>query len=152
MAKDSWSAKGDVRELRRAYEEFHPDVRAMLDACPDCHKWATAELDPLSRWSEGRIVLLGDACHPMPPRMAQGAAMSIEDAAILGRCLAGGGAEDLEGAFARYEAHRKPRTSLVQAISARDGGLRGDAGWLYGYDAWAAALDAPPVQPEQAAA
>lgn len=64
MANGSWSAKGDVRELRQAYEEFHPDVCAMLAACPDCHKWATQEPEPLSRWSDGRVVLLGDACHP----------------------------------------------------------------------------------------
>ena len=79
----SWSAKGDVNELRAAYEGFHADVRAVLDACPDCHKWAILEREPLPRWSDGRVALLGDACHPMTPYMAQGAATSIEDAAVL---------------------------------------------------------------------
>ena len=59
----------------------------VLDACPDCHKWAILERDPLSTWSQGRVVLIGDACHPMTPYMAQGAATSIEDAAVLARCL-----------------------------------------------------------------
>ena len=88
LTRESWSAKGDVRELRAAYAGFHADVRAVLDACPDCHKWAILERDPLPRWSDGRVVLLGDACHPMTPYMAQGAATSIEDAAVLARCLA----------------------------------------------------------------
>jgi 2-polyprenyl-6-methoxyphenol hydroxylase-like FAD-dependent oxidoreductase len=139
MTRESWSAKGDVKEVREAYEGFHSDVRAVLEACPDCHKWAILEREPLSRWSEGRIVLLGDACHPMTPYMAQGAATSIEDAAILARCLEEVDGEDIEGAFRRYEAHRKPRTSRIQAISSANTWMQGgdeDTSWLYGYDAW----------------
>ena len=131
--------RGDVRELRAAYEGFHADVRAVLDACPDCHKWAILEREPLARWSDGRVALLGDACHPMTPYMAQGAATAIEDAAVLARCLAESGGENVAGAFARYEAHRKPRTSRIQAISSANTWLRraeGDTAWLYGYDAW----------------
>jgi salicylate hydroxylase/6-hydroxynicotinate 3-monooxygenase len=71
VTRESWSAKGDVKELRKAYEGFHPDVRAVLEACPDCHKWAILEREPLERWSEGRVVLLGDAAHPMTPYMAE---------------------------------------------------------------------------------
>jgi salicylate hydroxylase/6-hydroxynicotinate 3-monooxygenase len=139
MTRESWSAKGDVAELRAAYRGFHPDVRAVLDACPDCHKWAILERDPLPRWSDGRIVLLGDACHPMTPYMAQGAATSIEDAAILARCLEAVEGEDIERALERYEAHRKPRTSRIQAISSANTWLQksgDDPDWLYGYDAW----------------
>jgi 2-polyprenyl-6-methoxyphenol hydroxylase-like FAD-dependent oxidoreductase len=146
LTRESWSAKGDVKELRRAYEGFHPEVRAVLEACPDCHKWAILEREPLARWSQGRVVLLGDACHPMTPYMAQGAATSIEDAAVLARCLADTDGEDVEGAFRRYEAHRKPRTSLIQAISSANTWMKdshSDTAWLYGYDAWSASLDAP---------
>lgn len=140
---ESWSAKGDVRELRKAYEGFHPDVRAVLDACPDCHKWAILEREPLPAWSRGRVVLLGDACHPMTPYMAQGAATSIEDAAVLARCLEAAEGDDIERALARYEAHRKPRTSRIQAISSANTWMQKgeqDTSWLYGYDAWNAAL------------
>jgi 2-polyprenyl-6-methoxyphenol hydroxylase-like FAD-dependent oxidoreductase len=146
LTRESWSAKGDVRELRAAYEGFHDDVRAVLEACPDCHKWAILEREPLARWSEGRVVLLGDACHPMTPYMAQGAATAIEDAAVLARALAAVDGEDIEGAFRRYEAHRKPRTSRIQAISSANTWMKGgddDTSWLYGYDAWNAPLDAP---------
>jgi 2-polyprenyl-6-methoxyphenol hydroxylase-like FAD-dependent oxidoreductase len=139
LTRESWSAKGDVKELRAAYEGFHPDVRAVLDACPDCHKWAILEREPLARWTDRRVVLLGDACHPMTPYMAQGGATAIEDAAILARCLKEVNGEDIEGAFQRYEAHRKPRTSRIQAISSANTWMRdgaGDTSWLYGYDAW----------------
>jgi salicylate hydroxylase/6-hydroxynicotinate 3-monooxygenase len=146
MTQESWSAKGDVRELRAAYEGFHPDVRDVLGATPDCHKWAILEREPLQRWSDGHVVLLGDACHPMTPYMAQGAATSIEDAAVLARCIQAVDGEDLPGAFRRYEAHRKPRTSRIQAISSantwmRDGAGANDTSWLYGYDAWNVPLD-----------
>ncbi len=87
MTRESWSASGDVQELCAAFEGFHEDVRAVLEACPDCHKWAILERDPLPSWGNGRVVLLGDACHPMTPYMAQGAATAIEDAAVLARCL-----------------------------------------------------------------
>ena len=153
MTKESWSAKGDVTELRAAYETFHQDVRNVLNACPDCHKWAILEREPLPRWSDGRVVLLGDSAHPMTPYMAQGAATSIEDAAILARCVADVNGEDMEGAFRRYEAHRKPRTSLIQAISSANTWMQGgdaDTSWLYGYDAWNVSLDAPPRQPASA--
>ncbi|MBZ5661020.1 MAG: FAD-dependent monooxygenase [Acidobacteriia bacterium] len=139
VTRESWSAKGDVKELRKAYEDFHADVRGVLNACPDCHKWAILEREPLPRWSDGRIVLLGDACHPMTPYMAQGGATAIEDAAILARCLESVDGEDIEGAFRRYEEHRKPRTSRIQAISSANTWMKGgneDTSWLYGYDAW----------------
>ena len=146
LTPESWSAKGDVTELRAAYDDFHEDVRRVLAACPDCHKWAILEREPLPRWSDGRVALLGDACHPMTPYMAQGAATSIEDAAVLARCLADVRGEDIEGAFRRYEAHRKPRVSRIQAISSANTWMKGgsdDTGWLYGYDAWNADLDRP---------
>jgi len=146
ITPESWSAKGDVAELRAAYDGFHCDVRTVLEACPECHKWAILEREPLPRWSDGKVVLLGDAAHPMTPYMAQGAATAIEDAAVLARCLDADGSEDVESALRRYEAHRKPRTSVVQAISSANTWMRegtSDTSWLYGYDAWTAPLDVP---------
>lgn len=151
MTKESWSAKGDVNELREAYAGFHQDVRNVLNACPDCHKWAILEREPLPTWSKGRVALLGDSAHPMTPYMAQGAATSIEDSAIMARCLKDVGASDIEAAFKRYEAHRKPRTSMVQAISSANTWMQGgdhDTSWLYGYDAWSADLDRPASNPQ----
>jgi salicylate hydroxylase/6-hydroxynicotinate 3-monooxygenase len=148
LTKESWSARGDVRELREAYDGFHEDVRAVLAACPVCHKWAILEREPLPRWVDGRVALLGDACHPMTPYMAQGAATSIEDAAILARCLEGIDASGIGAALRRYEAHRKPRTSCIQAISSANSWMKDgndDTSWLYGYDAWNVPLDEPAI-------
>jgi 2-polyprenyl-6-methoxyphenol hydroxylase-like FAD-dependent oxidoreductase len=153
MTKESWSAKGDVQELRKAYAGFHAEVRMVLDACPDCHKWAILERDPLPTWSQGRVVLIGDACHPMTPYMAQGAATSIEDAAVLARCLKGVDVEGIEAAFRRFETHRKPRTSKIQEISSANTWMSGgndDPSWLYGYDAWKVSLDGPAPTPGSA--
>jgi len=142
FAVESWSAKGDLVALRAAYADFHPHVRTILAACRDVHKWALVVRDPLPRWGDGNVVLLGDACHPMTPYMAQGATSAIEDAAVLSRCLDGVDADGVAAAFRRYEATRKPRTSEIQMTSAQNTWLRNatDADWVYGYDAWTTAL------------
>jgi 2-polyprenyl-6-methoxyphenol hydroxylase-like FAD-dependent oxidoreductase len=142
MTPESWSAKGDLDALRAAYAGFHDEVQAVLRACPEVYKWALLDRDPLPRWWEGRVALLGDACHPMTPYMAQGAASALEDAAVLMRCLEGVDAEGLSEAFALYEATRKPRASAIQTNSSTNTWLRDstDPGWVYGYDAMTAPL------------
>jgi len=135
---ESWSAMGDVKELRQAFADFHPQVRAVLDACPAVHKWALVDRDPLPRWTDGNITLLGDSCHPMTPYMAQGAAMAIEDAAVVSRCLKGVDRDGVADALLRFEATRKDRTSRVQLSSRSNTWLKNptDPDWVYGYDAW----------------
>jgi salicylate hydroxylase/6-hydroxynicotinate 3-monooxygenase len=137
MTRESWSAKGDLAEMRAAFLSFHSDVQAVLAAAPEVHKWGIYERDPLPCWRKGRVVLLGDACHPMTPYMASGAAMALEDAVVLARCL-----DDVRGdvdtAFQTYEDIRKPRASVVQAGSSANTWMRRETNpdWLYGYDAW----------------
>jgi salicylate hydroxylase/6-hydroxynicotinate 3-monooxygenase len=154
---ESWSLRGDLDELRAAFADFYPDVRKVLDACPETHKWPIFDRDPQERWGVGRVFLLGDACHPMTPYMAQGAASAIEDAAILSRCLAGADVDALPIALQQYEATRRPRASRIQSLShlnKRDW-MRVDTStpesapkekaepdWVYGYDAWTAPLAA----------
>ena len=89
------------------------------------------------------MVLLGDACHPMKPHMAQGAAMAIEDAAMLTRCLTETGINDHAHAFALYEASRRDRASRVQAVSNANTWLRSqeDPAWVFGYDVYRAPLE-----------
>jgi 6-hydroxynicotinate 3-monooxygenase len=139
---ESWSQEGDLDQLRAAYADFHPEVRAVLAACPKVHKWALVERDPLPTWTDGRVALLGDACHPMTPYMAQGAATSIEDAAILARCLEGVGSGGVAEALRLYERTRKPRTSWIQAVSSSNDivQMRERQDELYEYDAWTAPL------------
>ncbi len=139
---ESWSAKGDVAELRKAFAGFDREVQQVLAACPDVHKWAIVDRDSLPRWQDGKITLLGDACHPMTPYMAQGAAMAIEDAAVLSRCLDGAGRDDITDAFRRFEASRKERTACVQETSRKNIWLKEktNADWVYAYDAWTTPL------------
>src|SRR5712672_1642200 len=141
---ESWSAKGDVRELRLAFRGFDRQVENVLAACPDVHKWAIVDRDSLARWSERNVTLLGDACHPMTPYMAQGAAMAIEDAAVLSRCLDGVERDGVADAFRRFEATRKARTAWVQQTSRTNTWLKEktDTDWVYAYDAWTAPLAA----------
>lgn len=131
-----------MRVVRAAFDGFHPIVRGVVAACPSVHKRPLVDREPLARWGEGNVVLLGDACHPMTPYMAQGAAMAIEDAAILSRCLTGVGREGIAAAFARYVATRKGRTARMQLTSRENRWGKGatDTDWVYGYNAWTAPL------------
>ena len=133
---------GDVTELREAYQAFHPEARALLGACTEVMKSALYVRDPLPRWSLGHATLLGDACHPMTPFMAQGAGMAIEDAVVLGRALEGVTRHSVPEALARYENSRKERTARVQIGSRGNEWLKegGNADWVYGYDAWSTPL------------
>jgi salicylate hydroxylase/6-hydroxynicotinate 3-monooxygenase len=139
---ESWSARGDLEQMRAAFAGFHPQARVILDACPEVRKWALVERDPLARWSEERIVLIGDACHPMLPYMAQGAGSSMEDAVVLARCLEGVELEGFADAFRRFERNRKERTSRIQLGARKNVWMRTapDTAWLYDYDAWTVPL------------
>jgi 6-hydroxynicotinate 3-monooxygenase len=129
-------------EMREAFAGRHPVIDALIDASDEITKWPLLNRDPLPLWSKGRMVLLGDACHPMKPHMAQGAAMAIEDAAMLYRCLAETGINDHAHAFALYEANRRDRASRVQAVSNANTWLRRqeDPAWVFGYDVFRAPL------------
>ena len=74
---------------------------------------------PLDRWTEGRVTLLGDACHPTLPMMAQGAVQAIEDGFVLGRALEAQ-PQDLPAALLRYEAARRERTNRMVVASAEN--------------------------------
>jgi 2-polyprenyl-6-methoxyphenol hydroxylase-like FAD-dependent oxidoreductase len=134
---ESWTMAGDVEELRQTYAAFHPEARALLEACESVTKSALYIRDPMPVWTKGRVTLLGDACHPMVPFMAQGACMAIEDSVILGRALDGADEATVEDALNRYENTRKARTAKVQIGSRGNEWLRegGNADWVYGYDA-----------------
>lgn len=142
--EESWTLPGDVDELRRIYKDFHPEARALLDACTEVTKSALYVREPMARWSQGAITLLGDACHPMVPFMAQGACMALEDAVVLSRALDGVAAGGVTQALERYENTRKERTAKVQRGSRGNEWLKqgGNADWVYGYDAWQVPLGA----------
>lgn len=140
--EESWTAPGSIAELRAAYTDFHPEARTLLDACDEVMKSALYVRDPLDSWTNGRGVLLGDACHPMMPFMAQGAGQAIEDAAVLARCLATG--DTTAVALHRYQDTRRERTAAIQRGSRSNEWLKGagNGDWVYEYDAWSVPLGA----------
>ncbi|CAG7589346.1 FAD-dependent monooxygenase [Rhodococcus opacus] len=139
--EESWTTPGSVTELRELYRDFHPEARALLDACDDVLKSALYVRDPLASWTDGRAVLLGDAAHPMMPFMAQGAGMAIEDAVVLSRCLSL--FDDPAVALQAYQETRLQRTSRIQRGSRSNEWLKvaGNGDWVYEYDAWHVPLE-----------
>jgi 6-hydroxynicotinate 3-monooxygenase len=139
-AKGEWHSQASWEfctreEVASAFAGFHPEVRKVIETAPQPTKWPILDIAPIDTWSKGRLVLLGDACHAMTPYMASGAAMAIEDAAVLARCLVA--SDDHAAAFALYQATRMPRVNKVQRISAENSFLRHptDPAWVFGYDA-----------------
>jgi 6-hydroxynicotinate 3-monooxygenase len=135
----------DRGELVAAFDGYHAELRQVVKAATEITKWPIFDREPVERWSGDRIVLLGDACHPMRPYMAAGAAMAIEDAGILARCIAEIGSADAGESFAWYEANRKPRVRKVQQISMVNTWLRTpvDPEWFFRYDACVVPLEPP---------
>ena len=86
--RESWTDRGDPADAIAAFEGWHPQLHEILGAVDETFIWALFDRPPLPRWSRGRVTLLGDACHPMLPFMAQGAAQALEDGATLAACLA----------------------------------------------------------------
>ncbi|MDB5946969.1 MAG: Salicylate 1-monooxygenase [Ramlibacter sp.] len=116
---ESWNTPGTRAECAADFAGWHEDVRLMIDNIGQPYKWALMSRQPLQSWSSGRVTLLGDACHPTLPFLAQGAAMAIEDGIVLAGALKAN-PDDIGAAVALYERCRIERTSrIVQgAISA----------------------------------
>ena len=133
--RESWRQRGAPDALRADFAGWHGDVQRLIDAVPPetLHQWALFDRRALPRWRHA-ATLLGDAAHPMLPFVAQGAAMAIEDAAVLAACLAGSATPaDTAAALHRYEAIRRPRTARLQRLArynARLFHLAGGAAWL----------------------
>jgi 2-polyprenyl-6-methoxyphenol hydroxylase-like FAD-dependent oxidoreductase len=152
---ESWTATSTVEEFLAEFAGWDPRLQQLIERADTPGRWALLDREPLERWSHGRVTLLGDAAHPMFPFFAQGAAQSIEDAAVLAGCLA----QDVhipERALQRYESLRMRRTTRLQEVSharahvnhlpdgpeqrARDASLADEDplvgnGWIYAYDA-----------------
>lgn len=120
---ESWTERGDRAELIQAFGHWPSPVADLVRAAdPDtCFRWALFDRAPMPAWSRGAITLLGDACHPTLPFMAQGACMAIEDAAVLAECLAA--STEVAPALQRYEALRRARTAEIQLGSRRNSRL-----------------------------
>lgn len=114
---ESWTDRGEVADALAAYKDWHPQVTGIIGAVDETFIWALFDRAPLPRWSVGRVTLLGDACHPMLPFMAQGAAQAIEDGATLAAILSKTDRQHIPQALVAYETVRLPRTSRIQAMA-----------------------------------
>jgi salicylate hydroxylase len=114
--QESWSAKGDVGAFRESFAGWHEELQVLIRQVESCFRWGLFDREPLPKWSDGNVTLLGDACHPMLPFMAQGAVMALEDAYTLAACLSTAGSH-IAAALGRYEELRRARTSMVQQLS-----------------------------------
>ena len=121
--EESWTANRPWRELDEDYRGWHPMVRAVIDEVDRdaCFRWALNNRIPNPNWSSVHVTMLGDAVHATLPYMAQGAAMAIEDAAVLARALESDA--PLAQRLRTYQAHRAPRTARVVEESTEMGEL-----------------------------
>lgn len=117
---ESWTAQGTHAECHADFEGWHQDIHTMIENVEVLYKWALVGRQPMDRWSRGRVTLLGDACHPTLPFLAQGAGMAIEDGLILARCLERF-YPDHATALQRYEDLRHERTARVVRGSIENG-------------------------------
>ncbi|PWK62064.1 FAD-dependent oxidoreductase [Roseicyclus mahoneyensis] len=119
--RDGWAAEGwqhrdDPAHLARAFVDFCPELRSLLDAAQEVFLWGLFRHPVAQVWQDHRLALLGDAAHPTLPFLAQGANMALEDAYVLARCLSED--PDTRTALVRYEALRRPRCArIVQAAN-----------------------------------
>ena len=152
---ESWTAEGSIADMRREFEGWDARVLQLIDSATDTRRWALLDREPLQRWVQDKVALLGDAAHAMLPYYGQGAAQAIEDAEVLADCLRDATPASAPQALQRYEAIRLPRASKVQLMSrgreirnhlpdgpaqeqrdaelARGDPLR-DSAWLYGHN------------------
>ena len=123
----TYTTKGSKKAMLEVYGDFCPMIHRMLDLVPEGEvcEWKLRVHAPLPTWVHGSTALIGDACHPTLPHLAQGAAQAIEDAAVLGVVLShlpsGAGPADINQALKRYEKVRKERAETLVELAAASG-------------------------------
>ncbi|MDB5797311.1 MAG: monooxygenase [Paucimonas sp.] len=117
---ESWTQRGTHEECHAHFKGWHEDVHTLIANVDIPFKWALMVREPLASWRDGRVTMLGDACHPTLPFLAQGAVMALEDGYILARSLEKY-ASDLPLALQRYEEARIGRTTRIVQRSTENG-------------------------------
>ena len=153
IGEESWTARFPWETFKADFEGWHEDIQTIIDLADKdaCYRWALFRRPVVEGWSTARATILGDAAHATLPYLAQGAAMAIEDGAVLTRALKQ--ADGLTGALDLYERNRRERTARVveqsndnrrlfhlksveqirAAFANRDMGADRN-GWLYSYN------------------
>ncbi|MDX2144990.1 MAG: FAD-dependent monooxygenase [Rhodospirillaceae bacterium] len=121
--EEGWSHPATVAELLAEHEGWNADILGLIEAAPpdSLFKWALFDRDPLDTWVNGRVALLGDAAHPMLPFLGMGAAMALEDAVVLTRCVENFGTTG--AALTAYQATRLERANATVLASRAQGQL-----------------------------
>jgi salicylate hydroxylase len=160
---ESWTVQGTRDEFLNDFRNWHPLIHECIRRVDVPYKWALFARPPMPSWTSGRVTLLGDACHSMLPMLAQGAVMALEDGMVLARCIHKYGVAP--EALQRYEAARRERANRAVTGSAVNGKrfhnpdlahaegaeayvtrewqedkVKARYGWLFTYDATAAAI------------
>lgn len=115
-AEESWTAEGSREECVARFADWHPTIVSLVSSSDRYLKWGLFDRDPLPQWSRGRITLMGDACHPMLPYLAQGACQALEDGYAVADALHAG-RTDVPAALRAYESARRERTARVQLLA-----------------------------------
>jgi salicylate hydroxylase len=116
---ESWTARGSREDCASDFAGWHEDVHALIYNIDVHYRWALMSRSAIEHWSKGNVVLLGDACHPMLPFMAQGAVMAIEDGVLLARCIEAH-RDDLSTAVRAYQALRVERANRCVRAADRN--------------------------------
>ena len=113
VSEESWSVKLPWQQLKDHYRGWHPAIQAVIDSADkdQCYRWSLFNRPPIRAWSTRRVTLLGDSAHPTLPYLAQGAAMAIEDGAVLTRAL--GMTDSIAEALQIYQRNRVDRTAKI---------------------------------------
>ena len=116
--KESWSELGDKQDALKDFSDWSPTITKIIEKAKKHYRWALFDRAPLDKWFDKRVVLLGDACHPMLPFLAQGAAMAIEDAWVLSAKLDKASKDPDSNSIKKYlqsyQLTRRARTIKVQ--------------------------------------
>lgn len=120
-AQEGWSIPATKEEVLERYAGWHESVAEMVNAAPldGLRKWGLFGHKPLTSYVHNCIGLIGDAAHPMLPFFGMGAAMAMEDGAVIARCLTELGAP--REALKQYQTLRMERAHFVQSESAKGG-------------------------------
>ena len=119
--EEGWNTPASITEFLEEYGDFHPDVTGLIRHAPrdNLIKWGLFTRPPISDWSLGRIILVGDAAHPILPFLGLGAALAMEDGVVLARALEA--TPDPIRAFAAYQTARHNRVEDVRVRTIRQG-------------------------------
>jgi salicylate hydroxylase len=119
--QEGWSIPATIAEFAALFEGFHADVQGLISRAPAASliKWGLFARPRAEHWWRGRVLLIGDAAHPMLPFLGLGAATAIEDGIVLARALARG--PDIEAGFAAFQKARAGRVEMVRSASIRQG-------------------------------